>query len=31
MKKNNQNVDAIIDEEFFNLPDGQINLDENSQ
>jgi hypothetical protein len=31
VKKNKQNVDAIIDEEFFNLPDGEASPDENSQ
>ena len=31
VKKNKQNVDAIINEEFFNLTDEQANGDENSQ
>jgi hypothetical protein len=31
VKKNKQNVDAIINEDFFNQTDEQSNTDENAQ
>jgi hypothetical protein len=31
VKKNKQIVDAVIDEEFFNLNDDQSNVDDNAQ